>query len=212
MTGLYSVLGPHPRCNVLLFFSDGVCVNGRRGKLRVTEPFLHHIECYTLADSRYAKPVPQPFRRCVRSVGNASRFDERSHLAPRRHAAPWPETLIQSGSAFLLDLPNSVNHIHGIEQLWRDGHLPMNAGLTLLQALDDNHFGGQIDAFSRQRQRLGYSASGIAEDAAKGPDFTRRFSRSSQIWPLPLPRQHKIEAGYSFRFYVSHLDQQVGPE
>jgi hypothetical protein len=31
-------------------------------------------------------------------------------------------------------------------------------------------------------------------------------------WPLPLPRQHKIEAGYSFRFYLSHLDQQVGPE
>ena len=30
--------------------------------------------------------------------------------------------------------------------------------------------------------------------------------------PLSLPGQYKIEAGYSFRFYLSHLDQQVGPE
>ena len=35
---------------------------------------------------------------------------------------------------------------------------------------------------------------------------------TSRHQPLPLPRQHKIEGGYSFRFYLSHLDQQVGPE
>jgi hypothetical protein len=39
-----SDLGPHPRCNALLFFSDGICINRSRGKLRVTQPFLHHIE------------------------------------------------------------------------------------------------------------------------------------------------------------------------
>src|SRR6478736_6680419 len=102
------------------------------------------------------------------AIGDASRLDERSHLAPRRHATPWPETGIQSGSTFLLDLTNAVDHIQGIEQLWRDGHLPVNASLTLLQALDDNHLGRQIDAFSRQRQRLRYSAPCIAQHAAKG--------------------------------------------
>jgi hypothetical protein len=65
------------------------------------------------------------------SVGDASRFDERSHLPPRRHTAPWPERLIEPGSAFLLDLTNAVDHIQDIEQLWRDGHLPVGASLTL---------------------------------------------------------------------------------
>jgi hypothetical protein len=57
-----SDLGPHPGCNALLFFSDGVCINCRSGKLRVTQPFLHHVESDALADSRYTKPVPQAFR------------------------------------------------------------------------------------------------------------------------------------------------------
>ncbi len=35
---------------------------------------------------------------------------------------------------------------------------------------------------------------------------------TSRHQPLPLPRQNKIEGGYSFGFYLSHLDQQVGPE
>src|ERR1700693_5202539 len=121
----------------------------------------------------------------MRAIGNASRSDERGHLAPRRHTTPWPETLIESGSAFPLDLSNSVDHIHGIEQLWWSGHLPLNASLTLLQALDDNHLGRQIDAFSRQRQCFRYSASGIAQYAAKGTDLTRCFSRSTQK-SLPL--------------------------
>ena len=43
------------------------------------------------------------------------------------------------------------------------------------------------------------------------PDV-RKAHLTSRHRPLPLPRQHKIEAGYSFRFYLSHLDQQVGPE
>ena len=171
------------RCSALP--PHGVCINSRSGQLRVTKPFLHHVERDALANSRHTKPVPQAFRRCMRSIGDASRFDERSHLAPRRHTAPRPETLIESGSTFLLDLTNAVDHIQGIEQLWRDRHLPVNASLTLFQALDDNHLGGQIDAFSRQRQCFRYSASGIAQDAAKGPDLTRCFSRSSQK-RLPL--------------------------
>ena len=39
-----------------------------------------------------------------------------------------------------------------------------------------------------------------------------RAEAQFNLLPLALPRQHKIEAGYSFRFYLSHLDQQVGPE
>ena len=35
---------------------------------------------------------------------------------------------------------------------------------------------------------------------------------ASRHQPLPLARQHKIEAGYSFLFYLPHLDQQVRPE
>jgi hypothetical protein len=66
-----------------------------------------------------------------------------------------------------------------------DGHLPVNASLSLLQALDDNHLGRQIDAFGSQRQCFRYSASGIAQDTAEGPDLTRRFNRSSQE-RLPL--------------------------
>jgi hypothetical protein len=53
----------------------------------------------------------------MRSIGDASRFDERLHLAPCRHTAPGPETLIESGSTFPLDLTNAVYHIQGIEQL-----------------------------------------------------------------------------------------------
>ena len=61
----------------------------------------------------------------------------------------------------------------------------MNARLSLFQALDDDHLGRQIDAFSRQRERFRDSASGIAQDAAKGTALTRRFSRSTQK-SLPL--------------------------
>ena len=76
-------------------------------------------------------------------------------------------------------------HIQGVEQFWRDGHLPVDTLLTLFQALDDDDLGGQIDAFSRQRQCFRYSATGKAQNAAKGPDLPRRFSRSSQK-SLPL--------------------------
>ena len=178
-------LTPHPGCDALLFLPYGVCINSRSGQLSVTKPFLNHVECDALTDSRHSEPVPQTFRRCMRSIGDASRFDERSHLAPCRHTTPGPETLIESGSTFLLDLTDAVDHIQGIEQLWRDRHLPVNASLTLFQALDDDDLGGQVDAFGRQRQCFRYSASGIAQDAAKGTDLTRRFSRSSQK-SLPL--------------------------
>src|ERR1700736_3190938 len=103
----------------------------------------------------------------MRTIGDASRFHQRSHLAPRRHSTPRPETVIESCSTFPLDLTDSVDHIQGIEQLWRDGHLPVNASLALLQALDDNHLGRQINAFSSQRQCFRYSAAGITQDAAK---------------------------------------------
>ena len=116
----------------------------------------------------------------MRSVGDASRLDERLHLAPRRHTAPWPETLIESGSTFLLDLTDSVDHIQGIEQLWRDGHLPVNASLALFQALNDDDPVGQVNAFGSQGQRLGYPATGIAQDAAEGPYLPRRLGRSGQ--------------------------------
>src|SRR6476619_6363471 len=121
----------------------------------------------------------------MRSIGDASRLDERSHLATRRHAAPGPETFVESGSTFPLDFTDSVDHIQGIEQLWRNGHLPVNASLSLFQALDDDDPGGQVNAFGSQRQRLRYSATGITQDAAKGTDLTRRFNRSSQK-SLPL--------------------------
>src|SRR5271165_204518 len=121
----------------------------------------------------------------MRSIGDASRFDERGHLPPRRHTTPRPETLIESGSTFLLDFTNAVDHIQGIEQLCRDRYLSVNASLTLFQALDDDDLGGQIDAFNSQRQRLGYSATSVAQDAAKGADLARSFSRSSKK-RLPL--------------------------
>src|ERR1700759_83459 len=35
---------------------------------------------------------------------------------------------------------------------------------------------------------------------------------TSRSQPPPLRGQDKIEAAYSFRFYLPHLDQQVGPE
>jgi hypothetical protein len=47
------------------------------------------------------------------TIGDASRFDERSHLAPRRHTTPGPETLIEPGPTFLLDLTDTVDHILG---------------------------------------------------------------------------------------------------
>jgi hypothetical protein len=141
----------------------------------VAKPFLHHVERDAFADSRHSEPVPQPLRRGVRSVGDASRLDERLHLAPCRHAAPWPETLIEPGSAFPLDLTDAVDHIQDIEQLWRDGHLPVNASLALFQALDDNHLGRQVNAFGSQCQCFRYSATGIAQDAAEGRTSTSDF-------------------------------------
>jgi hypothetical protein len=81
-----------------------------------------------------------------------------------------------------------------------DGHLSVNTLLSFFQALDDNHLGRQIDAFSRQRERFRYSASGIAQDAAKGTDFTRRFSSSTQK-SLPL----LLCEVKPFAFFINYL-------
>jgi hypothetical protein len=71
----------------------------------------------------------------------------------------------------------------------------VNASLSLVQTLDDDHLGGQINALGSQRQGFTYSASCIAEDTAKGPDLPGRFSRSAQksfplvfreVEPFPL--------------------------
>ena len=90
-------------------------INSRRSELGVPKPFLHHVERDALANSGHIKSVPQAFRRCMRSIGDASRFDERSHLTPCRHATPSPETLVEPGSTFLLDLTDAVDHVQGIE-------------------------------------------------------------------------------------------------
>ena len=82
-----------------------------------------------------------------------------------------------------------MDHIHGIEQLRRDRYLPVNASLTLLQALNDDDLGGQIDAFGSQRQRFGYSATGIAHLFALGISTERYTITNSVTVALNLLRK-----------------------
>jgi hypothetical protein len=58
---------PHAAGDALLLGTYGIGVDGRRGKLRVPQPLLNHIERNTGRDSSHAEAVAQSFRSGLRS-------------------------------------------------------------------------------------------------------------------------------------------------
>jgi hypothetical protein len=71
-----------------------------------------------------------------------------------------------------LAFADAVHEVEGVEQSRGDGHGAVDAALPLLQALDHQHAGAEVDAIGSQRQRLGQAAAGVGKGHAEGAGVT----------------------------------------
>jgi hypothetical protein len=63
-----------------------------------------------------------------------------------------------------------VHHGKHLEHRRRHGHRAIDAALALLQRLERDRLGGEVDELGVQLQRLGDPAPRVGEDVAKGAD------------------------------------------
>jgi hypothetical protein len=75
-------------------------------------------------------------------------------------------------AALGLPLADAVHQVEGVEQGRGHRHGAVDAALPLLQALDHQHAGGEVDAIGGERQRLGEAAAGVGEGHAQGAGVT----------------------------------------
>jgi hypothetical protein len=63
---------------------------------------------------------------------------------------------------------DAMHEIERFEQSRGNGHGAIDAGAALLEALEDQGAGGEIDPIGGERQRLGQPAAGIGQGHAEG--------------------------------------------
>jgi hypothetical protein len=118
-----------------------------------------------------AEAVAETFRRGVRAVEPGSLHDGVDGT-PAGHARPGPEAVAAPFAALGLPLADAVHQVEGVEQGRGHRHGAVDAALPLLQALDHQHAGGEVDAIGGQRQRLGEAAAGIGQGHTQGAHLT----------------------------------------
>lgn len=88
-----SLRPPHPGRDLMFFLANRVGVDRRRAELRVTHPFLHHVQRHAIGGGIDAKAVAQPLGASVGRVRDA-RLDH--HILddlPYAHTADQPYPL-----------------------------------------------------------------------------------------------------------------------
>ena len=134
----------------------------------MAEPFLDEVEGDAGGDGGDAEAVAQAFGRGVRPVEPGG-FHDGVDGAPAGHPAPGPEAHAAAFAAPGLQLADAVHHVERFEQGRGHGHGAIDAGAALLQALEHQHAGGEIDAIGGEREGLGEPAPGIGQRHAEGP-------------------------------------------
>ena len=134
----------------------------------MAEPFLDQVKRDTGGDRGHPEPVTQPFWRGVRT-GEIGGHHHGVNRAPTGHARPGPEPDVPPLVATRLAFADTVDEIEGFEQGRGNRYRPVDPAATLLEGLEHQHAGGQIDPIGGQGEGLGEAAAGIGEGHAQGP-------------------------------------------
>ena len=67
-----------------------------------------------------------------------------------------------------LQFADAVHEIERVEQGRGDGHGAVDPRLALLQGLEHQHAGGEVDTIGRERECFGQAAAGIGQGHAEG--------------------------------------------
>ena len=165
-------LPPHPSCDILLFFSDGIRIDRCGGELGMPHPFLDHVQGHPVHGRVDPEAVAQALGTTVRRVRDAGLDHDALHDLPDPNSAEVPD---RHGGlpARLLRFPDPMGSIQSVEELRRDWngpeyHLLLTRGVQALLGVDSGR--GQDDTLSAISVSPDDICDGVFRDAEVAGD------------------------------------------